>query len=66
MTAMPPRNFDPLRFCVNKPASTEERQRWVATAAYFRAQRRGFVAGHEAEDWIAAELQIEAQIAERF
>ena len=34
----------------------------VSEAAYFRAQRRGFAAGHELEDWLAAEQEI----AERF
>ena len=31
----------------------------IAEAAYFRAQRRGFEPGHELEDWIAAEGEIQ-------
>ncbi len=63
MTAMPP-NFDPLRFCVtdNVSLSTEERQQWVATAAYYRAESRGFSPGLEDADWHQAEVQIEAQL----
>lgn len=40
--------------------------RWAATAredeirlhAYYRAERRGFLPGHDLEDWLAAERQI--------
>jgi hypothetical protein len=32
----------------------------VAKAAYFRAERRGFAAGHELEDWLAAEAEVRA------
>ena len=32
----------------------------IAKAAYFRAERRRFAAGHELEDWLAAEAEIEA------
>ena len=32
----------------------------VATAAYHRAEKRGFQAGHEVEDWLAAENEIDA------
>lgn len=65
MTAMPPRNFDPLRFCVAQRVSNEERLSWIATAAYFKAEHRGFTPGSEAADWIAAEVEIEYQIAQR-
>jgi hypothetical protein len=62
MTAMPPRNFNPLRFCAVKSISAEERQEWIATTAYFRAQRRGFATGHEAEDWLEAEREVDLRI----
>jgi hypothetical protein len=61
MTAMPP-NFDPLRFCVLPRITAEERQQWIATAAYFRAQRRGFTPGQEAADWSAAEAELDAEM----
>jgi hypothetical protein len=35
----------------------------VAQAAYFRAEARGFAAGRELEDWVAAEAEIGAQLA---
>ena len=63
MTAMPPRNFDPLRFCVRPRVSAEERQQWIATAAYFKAQRRGFTPGQEASDWLEAEAEVAAMVA---
>ncbi|MGE5153752.1 MAG: DUF2934 domain-containing protein [Bdellovibrio bacteriovorus] len=36
-----------------------QRERLVREWAYFRAQRRGFVPGHEVEDWLAAERELE-------
>ena len=61
MTAMPP-NFDPLRFCVQPRVTAQERQQWIATAAYFKAQRRGFTPGQEASDWFEAEAEVAALI----
>jgi hypothetical protein len=34
----------------------------IAKAAYYRAERRGFAAGHEAEDWLAAESEVDAAL----
>ena len=45
--------------------SAEERWRMVATAAYHRAERRGFSPGHEVEDWLAAEKEIDAVLKPR-
>lgn len=41
------------------PVSAEERERMIAMAAYYRAERRGFAPGHELEDWCEAEAEIE-------
>lgn len=30
----------------------------IATAAYFRAEQRGFAPGHELADWLAAEAEV--------
>lgn len=38
--------------------SPAEREQLVRTAAYFRAQRRGFEPGYEWEDWLAAEAEV--------
>jgi hypothetical protein len=32
----------------------------IAEAAYYRAEKRGFEAGHEVDDWLAAEREIAA------
>ena len=38
-------------------APAEQRGR-IALAAYFKAEARGFVPGHEMEDWLAAEQEV--------
>lgn len=40
----------------------ERRRTMVAEAAYFHAEHRGFEPGHEMEDWLAAETQIDAAL----
>ncbi len=40
----------------------EERYRWIETAAYYRAEQRGFATGHETEDWKASEAQFDAML----
>jgi hypothetical protein len=40
--------------------SPEERHRMICDAAYLRAERRGFVSGHELTDWLEAESEIDA------
>ena len=37
----------------------EQRQERIALVAYYFAERRGFELGHEMEDWLAAEWQID-------
>jgi hypothetical protein len=32
----------------------------IADAAYFRAERRNFAPGHELEDWLTAEREVDA------
>ncbi len=43
--------------------SEAERRQAIEQAAYYRAERRGFEPGHELEDWIAAEAQVDAALA---
>jgi hypothetical protein len=38
----------------------EGRHQLIAEKAYLRAERRGFVPGHETEDWLAAEAEVDA------
>ena len=42
------------------PVSAEDRRAMIAEAAYLRAERRGFAPGQEAEDWLAAEIEVDA------
>ena len=37
----------------------EQRHARIAVAAYYIAERRGFEAGHELEDWLLAESEID-------
>jgi hypothetical protein len=36
----------------------------VAEAAYYRAEQRGFAPGRELEDWLAAEIELDALLAD--
>lgn len=36
-----------------------DRRRRIAEAAYYRAQRRGFIGGYEEDDWLEAEREID-------
>jgi Protein of unknown function (DUF2934) len=51
-----------VRMDVETSLTEADRLRMIELAAYFRAERRGFVPGFEAEDWFAAEAEIAAQI----
>jgi hypothetical protein len=56
--------FDPLRFTSLPPRrAPEDRQSLVAKAAYFLAERRQFQPGHELEDWLAAEAEVDRRLA---
>jgi len=39
-----------------------DRRAWIARTAYAMAQRRGFEPGHELEDWLEAEKQVQYEI----
>ncbi len=45
------------------PITPETRRLMVAEAAYYIAENRGFESGHEVEDWLLAEKQIETVLA---
>jgi len=38
------------------------RRQLVAAEAYFRAERRGFAAGNELDDWVAAEVVVDSRL----
>ena len=35
----------------------------ISQSAYFRSAHRGFESGHEVDDWLAAESEIDAAVA---
>jgi Protein of unknown function (DUF2934) len=43
-------------------ALPQDRHASIAEAAYFRSQNRGFLPGHELEDWLAAEEEIDQRL----
>jgi hypothetical protein len=61
MPTISSRLFDPLRFVVPS-TPPKAREALIAEAAYFRAQRRGFEPGHEEEDWLAAEADVDRRL----
>jgi hypothetical protein len=42
--------------------SPQEREQMVAVAAYYRALHRSFEPGHELEDWLEAEAEVDAAL----
>ena len=42
--------------------TAQERWRMISENAYYRAERRGFVGGNPAEDWVAAKAEIDAEL----
>ena len=49
----------------NVAVSEDVRRGMIAEGAYLRAERRGFAHGHEAEDWLAAEAEVDALLKAR-
>jgi hypothetical protein len=42
-----------------------DRRRLVAAEAYSLAERRGFAAGNEVEDWVAAEAVVDSRLQQQ-
>jgi hypothetical protein len=68
-TAAAPELTDGAAIAVLESATTasmiidpEVRRQLVAAEAYFRAERRGFAAGNELEDWVAAERAVDSRL----
>ena len=55
-----PRRAPPVVMPPRANLTPEARHALIAEAAYLRAERRGFVPGHETDDWLAAEAEVEA------
>jgi hypothetical protein len=45
--------------------SEDVRRGMIAESAYLRAERRGFAPGHEHQDWIDAEAEVDALLKAR-
>lgn len=45
------------------PHLREDRNACIAETAYFIAKHRGFVPGHELEDWLRAENEVDARLS---
>ena len=45
--------------------SEDVKRGMIAEGAYLRAERRGFAPGHEREDWLAAEAEVDALLKAR-
>jgi hypothetical protein len=58
-TAAPARQQKVQAPAVETPTG-EARYRWIAHAAYLRAEKRGFAPGREVDDWLAAEAEFVA------
>lgn len=43
-------------------ALLEQRHQRIRVAAYFKAEKRGFAPGHELDDWLEAEEEVDAQL----
>ena len=46
---------------IMRHVSPEQRQKMIEEAAYYRALARGFEGGDPFEDWLSAELEIDAK-----
>ena len=53
--------LDRVRSCM-APRISEDRNACIAEAAYFIAMHRGFSPGHELEDWLTAENEVDARL----
>lgn len=52
-------SVDPARFA---EPTAESRYCLVAELAYLKSQERGFEPGHELEDWLAAEVEVDMKL----
>jgi Protein of unknown function (DUF2934) len=55
-------NKSPRTLSSKRPLTSQEREQIIATMAYLRAEQRGFVPGHEQEDWLQAEAEVDRSI----
>ena len=59
----PKTTMRPLRADAVAPVLDPDRRRaLIAEVAYYRAERRGFEPGHESEDWLSAEAEVDTAL----
>jgi len=54
----------PAQTAARVQVTPEARRALIAESAYLRAERRGFAPGHETEDWLAAEAEVNVLLKE--
>ena len=57
-----PSDAKPKLTAVVATSDPEARQQKIAETAYFRAAQRGFEPGHEIEDWLTAEREVDTAL----
>jgi hypothetical protein len=58
-----PKTMRPLRAdVVAAVIDPDHRRALIAEVAYYRAERRGFEPGHEVEDWLSAEAEVDTAL----
>jgi hypothetical protein len=55
-----PRKPPPVVMPPPTTLTPEARRTLIAEGAYLRAERRGFAPGHETDDWLEAEAEVDA------
>ena len=58
-------NKSPRTLSSKPQVTSQEREQMIATRAYLRAEQRGFASGHEQEDWLQAEAEVDRLISKR-
>ena len=59
------RGVPPMRSETAEQVTPEERWNLIALAAYYRAEKRGFVGGDSEGDWWAAEKEVDDELGRR-
>ena len=59
----PMTDAEPERAAAEADVPDDQRRTWIAEAAYYIAERRGFNGGSPDEDWHQAETEIEQMLA---
>jgi hypothetical protein len=62
--ANPPARREDVAASTRPRLLPEERRRLIAETAYFIAERRGFAAGSELEDWLEAEAEVSRRLGQ--